>query len=85
MRAFAKELGVSSSYLHDVIKKERPPSPLLKAKILDREVFEWGVDELIEILPEEVSKFIMEKKRTMQTIRRREAEKKIKENGDQET
>lgn len=64
IRAFAEELGVSSTYLHKVVNGEKPASPLLKAKILDREVFEWGIEELIEILPEEVSKFILEKKRT---------------------
>lgn len=87
IRQLAGDLGVSQAYLNDVMRGVRKPSPLQKAKILDRYGYNFTTELIIELLPDDAAQIV---KKAIDDQIKKIAEKADKrmdklENGDKET
>ena len=64
--ALARALGVTPQYLSDVRRGGKPPSPLLKFRVLDKLAYAWTEAAALDLLPDEVRALVKDKLRLVQ-------------------
>ena len=70
--ALARVLEVTPQYLSDVRRGGKPPSPLLKFKVLDKLAYSWTEDTVLDLLPDELRIMVKQKLRSVQSSGRAE-------------
>jgi transcriptional regulator with XRE-family HTH domain len=66
--ALARALGVTRQYLSDVRRGGKPPSPLLKFRILDKLAYAWTEGTALDLLSDDVREAVKAKLREFQGI-----------------
>lgn len=59
----ARALEVTPQYLSDVRRGGKPPSPLLKFRVLDKLLQSWTESAALDLLPDEVRELVKDRLR----------------------